>query len=139
MSPSWRIIVTVATNKERIDRLEKRQDKTDNTLFGNGSPGMDEDVRTLTNDVGQMKDDIKAIKNDIQSIKDDINLQKPVISELASLKKAIFTKFGIDAQGATEKLTLWEKIKPGLVEKLIIAVSTAFAVLVVSHWTELFK
>lgn len=30
--------------------------------------------------------------------------------------------------------TLWDKIKPGLVEKVIIAVATAIFVLVVTHW-----
>jgi len=110
--------MSVATNKERIDKLEKAFEKLSAIVVGNGVRGMDDVVREIERRVGVVESDLKHFR------------------------RVYFEREGLDAMGLPKKnesKSLWEKIKPGLVEKIIIAVSTALIILIANHWTELFK
>ena len=112
------VSMTVATNKERIEKLETAFISLSELVKGNGKRGMDEIIREVERRMGVLESDFKHFRS------------------------VYFEREGLDAMGIPKKKeaepSLWEKIKPGLVEKVIIAVSTAFIVLVANHWTELF-
>lgn len=63
-------------------RLEK-------TIFGNGEPGMDENVRNLVEDVVEIKGQLQRI----------VDHTGPTRSELEAMKKAIFMRLNLDALG----------------------------------------
>lgn len=70
------------TQGERIDKLER-------TVFGNGDPGMDENVRNLVRDVADIKKQVDRIAANTG----------PTYSEMEALKRAIFDKLDLDALG----------------------------------------
>jgi len=115
--------MTVATNTERINRLEK-------IVVGNGEPGMDEDLRTVKRVVAEIKKDVAHVKDTYSDIKlfwsvyrirENLDAQG---NPLEKEKEPEFLSFA------------WMKryIFPGLVEKAIIAISTAAFVLIVTNW-----
>ena len=119
--------MTVATNKERIDKLER-------IVVGNGDPGMDEDVRDIRRDV-------EGIKKTIVEVQKDMEFLKPVPSDLHHLKTVLFRLAGLDAMGMPLKKEggWWEtkfkeNIAPDLIKMAIIIIISVLFNLTITHW-----
>ena len=62
------VSMTVATNKERIDRLERAFEKLSGIVVGNGVRGMDEVIREIEKRVGVVESDMREVKSMVKKM-----------------------------------------------------------------------
>ena len=123
--------MTVKDNEREIQHIKNSLDKLAHIVIGNGDEGMDEELRSVRRDQ-------ELMKSDIAEIKDTVNKMKPLISDFSAMKKAVFDKLELNALGE-KKQPNWfvDKVLPGLLQAILVAIGTAFFVLVVLHFQEL--
>lgn len=99
-------------NRQRMNNLEELVKSNKVFIDGNGKEGAKVSIPLMQKDIATLKYDIGILRSDVREILNRL-------------------------RGKTGE-TLFQKILPGLVEKLIIVVVTIFVALTVSHWLEIF-
>ena len=111
----------------RMKAVERTADKLSNILCGNGEKGMDESVREIEHRIGVVESDMKEIKVMVQKMS---GYQGVTYDD----KTHPGRRAGDEApKGSADKFLTYitERILPGLIQALIVAVVTAVFVLIV--------
>lgn len=109
--------MTVATNKERIDKLEKMYERLAGIVVGNGARGMDEVVRDTEKEIAKLNERMDALENAMGITN----------SELNHFRNVYFLREGLDAMGNVKEASTWlkrawNKTTENLFDKFITAV-----------------
>ena len=119
---------TAAQNAKEIAYLKQILDKLTKIVVGNGEPGMDEDVREIKRRLGSVESDMKEVKRMLQ---DAVGY--------AGVKFDARNHPGRRAEDNGEASENWfvNRVLPGLVQYMLIAIGTTIFVLIVTHIEEI--
>ena len=76
-----------------VDRMEKRLDRLEHKVFGNGEPGMDEVLRANTAAIARLDKKVDAVKESVDALRqerrDDLKRREGAVAALGWLKWAL--------------------------------------------------
>lgn len=76
-----------------MDRIEKRLDRLEHKVFGNGEPGMDEVLRANTAAIARLDRKVDAVKESVDALRqerrDDLKRREGAVAALGWLKWAL--------------------------------------------------